>query len=90
MFRGRALECITFIGMAVGNDRFAPDAREVMEATVKIVQVGPSSVPLFVAELNRVVRLADLPPTIRRTRTWSKHGPESARRWALRSRRTSR
>ncbi|SPQ97476.1 TOG domain-containing protein [Plasmodiophora brassicae] len=40
MFRGRALECITFIGMAVGNDRFAPDAREVMEATVKIVQAG--------------------------------------------------
>ena len=35
MLRGKAMECISLIGVAVGKERFGPDAKEVMEILIK-------------------------------------------------------
>ena len=34
MLRGKAMECISLIGVAVGKERFGPDAKEVMEILI--------------------------------------------------------
>ena len=36
MLRAKAMECTSLIGMAVGRDRFMPDAREVMELLLSL------------------------------------------------------
>eukprot|EP00456_Euglypha_rotunda_P054712 TRINITY_DN4428_c0_g1_i1.p1 TRINITY_DN4428_c0_g1~~TRINITY_DN4428_c0_g1_i1.p1 ORF type:complete len:124 (+),score=23.58 TRINITY_DN4428_c0_g1_i1:367-738(+) len=38
--RSRAMECVTFIGMAVGADMFRKDAREIMTLFLGIMQKG--------------------------------------------------
>jgi len=38
MLRGKAMECISLIGVAVGKDKFGPDAKDVMELLIKTQQ----------------------------------------------------
>lgn len=37
-FRGRALECISFIGMSVGRERFRTVANQIMQITVQMIE----------------------------------------------------
>ena len=41
LLRGKTIECISLIGLAVGSEKFAPDAAEVMEMLIKS-QTGES------------------------------------------------
>lgn len=36
LLRGKTIECISLIGLAVGSEKFAPDAAEVMEMLIKV------------------------------------------------------
>ena len=40
MLRAKAMECISLVGMAVGKERFAPDAREVMDLLMQLQAGG--------------------------------------------------
>ena len=37
LLRGKTIECISLIGLAVGSEKFAPDAAEVMEMLIKVM-----------------------------------------------------
>ena len=36
--RGKTIECVSLIGLAVGADKFLPDAEQVMELLMKVLQ----------------------------------------------------
>jgi HEAT repeat protein len=38
MLRGKAMECVSLIGVAVGKEKFGPDAKEVMELLIQTQQ----------------------------------------------------
>ena len=40
MLRAKAMECISLVGMAVGKEQFAPDAREVMDLLMQLQAGG--------------------------------------------------
>ena len=40
MLRAKAVECISLVGMAVGKERFAPDAKEVMDMLMQLQAGG--------------------------------------------------
>ena len=40
MLRAKAVECISLVGMAVGKDRFAADAKEVMDMLMRLQAGG--------------------------------------------------
>jgi hypothetical protein len=41
LLRGKVLECVSFVSMAVGRDRFRADAAEVLQWLQVINEVGP-------------------------------------------------
>ena len=38
LLRGKTIECISLIGLAVGSEKFMPDAAEIMEVLLKAQQ----------------------------------------------------
>ena len=40
MLRAKAVECISLVGMAVGKERFASDAKEVMDMLMQLQAGG--------------------------------------------------
>ncbi|XP_026272263.1 importin-5 [Frankliniella occidentalis] len=40
LLRGKTIECVSLIGLAVGNEKFAPDASEIMDLLLKTNQEG--------------------------------------------------
>lgn len=43
LLRGKTIECVSLIGLAVGNEKFAPDASEIMDLLLKTNQEGELS-----------------------------------------------
>jgi len=56
-FRGRAVEALTFIGQAVGKQKFLPDAIKLMHFTLNLIQTLPkdnATIPFIVHSWSRV------------------------------------
>ena len=78
--RGRAFEAASFIGLAVGRERFAPYAQEICEQLVATDFSASSDDPQVALLISSAARLAELlvgpRATPRRARpTWTKSWP---------------